>query len=387
MVNCIFITEKYVLKMVYWFREFFSKYIIYTKILQWFSFNSYFSFIIRNFTDSAPYIDSDIDLETIETIQTNANNNGYQLSVDKIPINSGTLALVFKGQLSKENVKQAIVLKVLRTNIRAKIQSALQNITMFCDLFSFIPFLCKLNLIGIVNDMKTDLLEQTDFSKEIESIKHVYKCTKTHKRINPTNTIDFICNENCIAMSYINGINILRMSREKKKLFIEPTVMAFVHMTFKKMIFHLDLHPGNILFDEDGYKVCFLDMGMIIKLTVQENNFLYDLIQIMYDKFNEDEAVSMFLKHKETITSSNIDIELLLRNIFKKYPNLFHDKRIKTMTLDVGKLLYELDTSKNKLNPTINKLLVGFMSFLGICDILDEDGIFRTTLLDVIKKI
>lgn len=94
---------------------FFSRYIIYTKILQWINFDCInflgtdFNKFIRKFTDNAPYIDDDINYKSIQKLRNLGEK--YNIEINKIPINSGTVSLVFEGYIVKDDQKIKLQLK------------------------------------------------------------------------------------------------------------------------------------------------------------------------------------------------------------------------------------------------------------------------------------
>src|SRR5437879_3710666 len=90
-----------------------SYFVIYVKIFQWMNVKKpgYFNEIIfdylKELVNNVPYTKYDIKDDVI----TNLEENGFK--IDKIPINSGTISLVYVGYLNNE--KYAI--KIKRTNI------------------------------------------------------------------------------------------------------------------------------------------------------------------------------------------------------------------------------------------------------------------------------
>jgi predicted unusual protein kinase regulating ubiquinone biosynthesis (AarF/ABC1/UbiB family) len=345
------------------------------------------SSFLRSFTDKAPYIKEDIDFKSLGELQDLAIKNGASLFISTTPINSGTLALVFKGELIIRNEKRNIAVKVLRCGIRNKIQSALQNIEWLFNILKYVPYINKLNLHSVIVDVKDELLQQVQFSNEVKNINHVYKITKTYKSIRQPQTIPFLCTENCITMDFMPGSNILALDIKSRESFVETMVMTFIYFTFKKQIFHLDCHPGNVLFNKDDMTICFLDLGMMMKLTSEEADFFYEIIIAVYNDCTNEECINSFVKCAKNVFINHENIKETLESIFSRH-NLFKQKQITDITRDIGILLYELDTTKNKLNPTMHKLLVGFISFLGFCDIMDGNKmLFRNVFLKVMNNL
>lgn len=370
------------------FDAFFSKYIVYTKVFQWFSFSTFMSSFLRKFTDKAPYIQSDIDFESLNELSNIALKNNAKLTFSTTPMNSGTLALVFKGKLIENSEEKDVVIKTLRCGIRAKIHSAIDNLEFLFNILRYIPYINKFNFLGLLGDIRKELLYQVDFVHEKDNIKYAHKITKMYKKMDQPNVVEYLCTNNCITMDFIKGSNILTLSKDVKESFVEPMVMTFVYFTFKKQMFHLDSHAGNVLFNPEKMTISFLDLGMMMKLEPQECDFLAELILAIHNDFEENEVIDMFLKFDTVISKKPDNMKSTLEQIFKKYPKLFESKLITDLSKDVGILLYEIDTTSNELKPTVHKLLLGFISFLSVCEIMDGGQmLFRSVFIKVMNDI
>src|ERR1700722_7189580 len=104
-----------------------SHFIIYTKIIQWLNIENegYIGKIIFNylkiFINKEPFFDSDI----INMALFKLTNKGFV--IDKIPINSGTISLVYIGYLN--NIKYAI--KIKRNNIEIRVKNVFATLKFF----------------------------------------------------------------------------------------------------------------------------------------------------------------------------------------------------------------------------------------------------------------
>lgn len=372
----------------------FSRYIVYTKIFQWINFDNFWfigktlNCYMRKFTNNAPYIKSDIDYETIQLLRNNAEDNEYVIEINETPINSGTLSLVFKGTLNTNGITTNIAVKILRTNIRNKIISAIDNIEFVISFLKYFPFISNIRLDEFFLNVKNELLEQVDFDKEMKSIQSMYNISKNYGKIKPTNVIDKLCGDNYLTMIFIDGKSLFELTPNKKEEFIDTMCSALLYLTFNKSTFHMDLHPGNILFIEENgkNKICLLDMGMVASLTHEENNLLFGLIEIFYDEYNKQKFYSFLRNNIGLFTDDEIDIDVFLNVLFIKNPNLMKIKTINNIALDVGTLIYEFNSQSYNVKPRVHKLLLGFVSFLGICDSLDVNGNFRKTLINKMKS-
>lgn len=356
--------------------RFISRYIIYTKFLQWINFD-FLSFLgpkinifLRNFTNKAPYVDDDIDYESIIKLENIGKK--YDISIDKIPINSGTISLVFKGKINHNGTNKDIAVKILRCNIKNKINNAILNIEFILSFIKYVFFFKNIN--KIFKDIKNSLLEQIDFNNEVKNIKLFHSRLNKHSLIKTIKVIDELTMDNFIVMEFIYGKSIFHLSSDERKEFTSALSTTTFYTQMKKMLYHLDLHPGNILWTNDN-KICYLDLGMIMKLKVEECNFILDINKII---FSIDGNVLLLLqeaidKHKDIIFEETNITNNFARKIVEKRPNIFGTRDNLAIILDIQFLMKELNSSGYELNERINKIFFGYISFISIFVNLGED--------------
>ena len=92
------------------------------------------------YTDNVPYNSDDIDYNILDEIQ-----DKYNIYFDNYePINSGIIGVTFKGIYGEDNKK--VVIKIIKNNIKNKIEKAFEEIELFIYILSIIPYIKKLNL-------------------------------------------------------------------------------------------------------------------------------------------------------------------------------------------------------------------------------------------------
>ena len=368
--------------------KFLSRYIIYTKILQWVNFD-FLSFLgsdvnifLKKFTDNAPYTNDDIDYESLDRLDQIGNK--YDILINRIPINSGTISLVFKGTIIDNRIEKKIAIKVLRKNIKSKINDCITNIDWILSFMKYIPLIKTLNLDIIFNDVKENLLEQTNFEYESKNIKLFDSRLNKHKQIKTVKLIPELTFDNVIVMEFIDGKSVFHLNKEEKRLFSEILSTTIFFSQMKKRLFHLDLHPGNILYTNDG-KITYLDLGMVMELEVNECNFILDFVNLLGDNENVCLVLAeLFRNHKEIIFRDNIETNSLIVSIMNKRPNIFQNKDNLSFVMDTKFLIGELNRSGFKLNKRINQLLFGILSFVNIFINLGED-IYEITIKNMKK--
>lgn len=155
--------------------------IFYVKFFQWFAFSighklknkQIYDFFI-NFKDNVTYTEKDIDYESIHQLAKNA------ITFDNMtPINSGSIALVFKASLNDKPV----AVKLLRKNIEQQINELFEQVHMIIKIMHFLGVKSCNHLDKLLEDNKPTITEQCDFLKEVDNIELFYQKFKTTKYV------------------------------------------------------------------------------------------------------------------------------------------------------------------------------------------------------------
>ena len=144
---------------------------IYTKVLQWvindtIYNNSNLMNYFEKFTNKVKYDESEIDYESLLELK-----NQNIILDSNVPINSGTLSLVFKGKYDKKDV----VVKILKKNIKVKLIDSVLYFKFLCCIIDNIPFFSNYNISKIISDNFDNLIKQTDFLTEIDNTNIFYE--------------------------------------------------------------------------------------------------------------------------------------------------------------------------------------------------------------------
>jgi len=354
-----------------------ARYVIYTKILQWVNFD-FLSFLgkdvnsfLRKFTDNAPYTTEDIDYEALERLKTLGKK--YNISIGEIPINSGTVSLVFRGTITCDDKDRQIAIKLLRKNIKSKIESCVNNVEWILSFLKYIPIVNTLDLDMIFTDFKGNLIGQTDFVNEAKNIKMFNDKLCKHQKIKTFKFIEELSFENLIVMEFVEGISIFKLNDIDKRSFAESLSVTIFYSQMRKQLFHLDLHPGNILYTPDK-KICYLDLGMMLILEVDECNFILDFLDLLIERNNTVETLRKLLRlHKKCIFRDKSPADSFIDNIIVKNPGIFDKKDNLSIVIDTKTLITELNSSGYKISKRINQILFGFLSFINIFVSLGEN--------------
>lgn len=308
--------------------------IIFLKLFQWLFINNsniYFNQniidFVNTFTNNAPYSNDDIDWITISELFNMIQNENGKLTIDSfVPINSGTISLVFKGQYNNN----IVAIKILRKNIKNKL---IENIEIFDKILSIIS---KLNLFNtykiyeLFNCNKNDFILQTDFTNELNNILNFKKTFAKNKIIFIPNAYENITNKlkNVILLDWIDGYTINQLDHDDKMM-ICPIYLRFILSSYIiKGFIHADLHQGNIIFikniydDKIMWKIGLIDFGSIIVANVEQINFMSMFLACIFEqKFIQ--FTSYLNSNKNNIFESYSDDALI--NSFNLSTKLYND--------------------------------------------------------------
>jgi len=216
------------------------------------------------------------------------------------PINSGMISLVFKGNRRSDN--KDIIIKIKRVNIVNKLSEAITNLQFLVHLLSYIPFIKNYNLDEIVNKNINNILEQTDFAKEVNNLKLIKNNCKNLEYVIIPEVFEEVTNvfPDVIMMEFINGIQINEINQEDYDGFAQQIIKFGIVTSVIHGVTHGDLHSGNILFIKDNddanykYKIGIIDFGII---TVIEEKYRQVMFNIVVDFFSSkpDEIAKQIL--------------------------------------------------------------------------------------------
>jgi predicted unusual protein kinase regulating ubiquinone biosynthesis (AarF/ABC1/UbiB family) len=306
--------------------------ILYVKVFQAFALNNKLidekiNNMLLKFTDSAPWVFSDIDIDDLIEITDKYNlslENGYN------PINAGMISLVFKAYDRNNNDKHVII-KMKRKNIQETLNSAIENLLFLMYILSFIPVVNKYQLAEVINKNIEIIRHQTNFIEEVDNMNKMKMNCKNLKYVKIPTAQKEVTEEypNCIIMEFIEGIKINQINEEDYEGFAKQVMKFGFVTTLIHGVTHGDLHGGNILFIKDEnetkykHKIGVIDFGIIYEIDTKYKGFLFDLLTEM---FNNSPEVSA----EKLLTSGMIEPV----DVLKSLPN-DHYKNILNFTTEI----------------------------------------------------
>ena len=233
------------------------------------------------FSNNVPYTQDELEhsLACIKNVTQYASSRNDELVVDYAPINSGSVALVFKARLNN----RPVVIKILRPNISNKIKEDIDVLLSFFDnivIKNIIWFYIKINFKSCIVNNVENLLNQCNFNDEVKHLLLFKNNLKNKKNIvipdvytHYTETFNEI-----IIMEFLDGPVAKNVPLDKLKNCLEPLQSFFFDSLYRYNILHGDFHLGNIIVMNDGDKIGIIDFGIVHFLTDEISNSLFDIV-------------------------------------------------------------------------------------------------------------
>lgn len=233
---------------------------------------------LQHYTNNSSYTEAEINYELLDTIETE-----YKLQIDRRVINSGMIALVFRGVDASGN---PVIIKLKRRNITEQLQRGCDDITTIYGYLSYWkPNNIYVRILRPFIRNIDDIIDQCNFTQEIANL-------RTAKE--DFAPIDFVqiptvYNRNAapteyILMEYIDGTHVLppNTTDEVRLRYLEQFCLCACFSFLSNAIQHTDLHSGNILFTKKGFAV--IDYGMAIQMTDAEHDIMLSIAEIIHEE-------------------------------------------------------------------------------------------------------
>lgn len=358
--------------------------IFYLKIIQALSNNSNIltpeiESHFEKYTDNVEFKEEDLDLDCINDIlNINQLKDSEQLIIDKTPIKSGIISIVFKGKLGNKDV----IIKIKRKNILETTISCIDNIGFLIKIINIIPFFKNLNIYNIFNENKESLLEQINFLNEVDNLKLFSDKFKNVNYVVIPNVYELYTNynPNAIVMDYIEGNHINKViDSDKEEYSIKFSKFGLSCILFNG-IFHGDLHPGNVLFIKNikdtennnnenhkndnikivnDLKIGIIDYGIVGKINETERENLSGFFYSIYEKNYIDSTrniLELLTEPKDYYNSLNENIK---QKIINEISDLVNNIMLINKTItpkDVVNINIILNKYKLQLSKTFCKI-------------------------------
>ena len=313
---------------------------IFIKIIQWgiqnvydLNFNDELKQYFNTFSNNVPYTNFEQEVailcinNAVEYASTSCNDK-LVIENNYIPINSGSVALVYKACLNDKPV----VVKVLRHNIKKNIEEDICFLEYFFNnilIKIIINFYTTIHFKTFIENNRDILLNQCDFELEVKNALLFETNLKNKKNIVIPHVYKHFtdaCNQ-IIIMDYIHGPVAKNIDQLQKHF--EIIQSFYFDSFFRYNILHGDFHLGNIII-VDETTVGLIDFGIVYIVTDEISNGFFDILFLNLNKKEIKyllKAIKIFIKmicinekkHEEIFIKLKNDDELIDLFLISKF--------------------------------------------------------------------
>ena len=332
--------------------------------------------LFRKNTNSSEYYQSDIDYILIEQIREK-----YDIVIDDlVPINSGMIAIVFKGH-TKEG--KELVIKIKRKDIAGRLERGYKQFVFWYQVAKVITYPIQANdfleSIASFIESKEYIMTQCDFNNEIDVMRTTKEEVGDFSENNTISDLDKIIIPNVynlegddefIIMDHLSGTTCFVVDEDQKQQYVRLLLKFALCSNYLFRYMHTDLHPGNLIcMNDDGkLKLGIIDFGMFLKIG--DSNVKMALSRVSDILLNSNDKHKDFIFYVKDLLNPAPDISLYtseqrikLNSIIE---NLFTDLlKGKLTELTIRKYKSKIDTivpglSKNHFDVDVVKILLAF---------------------------
>lgn len=288
------------------------------------------------------------------------------------------LAAASIGQVHKAELKsgEEVVVKIQRPGINKIIEVDLEILLHLASLMErHLEGVEVLRPTKIVEEFAKTLEKEIDYTSEAANIERFARQFIGNEKIYVPKIFHDIITERILTMEYVRGIKVSSIDRLQQegydlKEIARRGASLIMEQIFVHGFFHADPHPGNIFIMQNNV-LCYLDFGMMGRLSVQDREDFVDLIMAVVLR-DEKKAGAALLKM--TIYKIEPDLDGLERDLSE-----FMDRHLYRPLKDVeiGRLLQQLLEIASKyglrLKPDQFLQMKALSSAEGVGRMLDPD--------------
>jgi len=295
------------------------------------------------------------------------------LEFDKVPLAAASIGQVHKGVLINGD---KVVIKIQRPDIEKIIEVDLEILSHLANLAEmYLEEVQGHRPTSIVEEFARTIANEIDYTVELAHIQRFSRQFEGKREIHVPEVYHELCSERILTMEFIQGIKASKIDLLKQegfdlKLVAERGTNLIMEQIFVHGFFHADPHPGNIFILPDNV-ICFLDFGMMGRLTRQNREDFTDLMLFIVER-NERRVTESVLKL--TNHFGEIDRDALTRDLGEMLDRYLY---LPLKQLEAGKIIQELLelVSRHRIyfKPNLYLMMKALSTVEGVGQMLDPD--------------
>jgi len=186
--------------------------------------------------------------------------------LDEEPLAAASVAQVHRGVLRESDIEVAV--KVLRPDVREKTERDGAILLACAGAAKYVSEVARhADLDGHVREFLDGVLDQTDLRIEADNYTLFRKNFADDEFIRFPKVYPDASGASVMTMDLMHGSKLDELGPDADTATIARRLRrAFLKMLFEDGFLHADMHPGNMLVDDDGY-IAIFDVGLAKKLS------------------------------------------------------------------------------------------------------------------------
>ena len=286
---------------------------------------------------------------------------------------------------------EEVVVKVQRPGIRQIIETDLEIMNHLAVLIeNNIQELELQRPTAIVEEFARAIEKEIDYTIEASSAQRFATNFFSNPDVCVPHIFPELSSEKVLTMEYAEGVKISDLSTSPNpeqydfKLIASRGADAVMEQIFVHGFFHADPHPGNI-FILSGNRICFLDFGMMGRVSEQER---HDFARLLSNIFKGEDRRILQGVLKFVYFEKDPDSDALQRDICDIIDqNIYRPMREIQLTRIFEQLMSALTANNLRLKPNLYIMLKSLITIEGIARKLDPDLEIITHLKPFVHKL
>lgn len=310
-------------------------------------------------------------VERVLATELGADRRARIVHVEREPIAAASVAQVHEGRLEGG---ERIAIKIQRPEAHEQIERDLAILSMGASVLDLIPSFHMLSLPGSIKQFGDALRAQLDFRLEARNNRRLGANFASMKGVRVPDLYEELCTERVLTMELIDGHKAtnpekVKGKKERRRLAARGGE-AILKMVFEDGFVHADLHPGNILFKDDGTMV-FIDLGLVAEIPPDLMRPWIDTFQAL-GKNDGRAAARMFYSYAPTVATK--DYAAYERDTIAFFDR-FEGKRLGEVEVSevVGGMMNILRRHRIQVEPVFTVVNLGVLVAEGLGKQLDPD--------------
>ena len=281
------------------------------------------------------------------------------------PIAAASLGQVHRAIL--KGTDEEVAIKVQRPNIQQTVEVDLEIMLHLATLMErHVPEVEVFHPTKIVNEFARNLEDELDYTVEASHIERFARQFLDDETIYVPKVYRELSTKRILVMEFIDGIKASDLVHLKKHGYDLKAVANRGADSMLKQIcvcgfYHADPHPGNIFILPHNV-ICFIDFGMMGRISQQEREDLTDFVEVVIHK-DENKVVDALLKLTNSTADPNrSELQRALMEFIDRYAYL------PLKELEIGKILQSIVEILTKQNMSLKPDLYLMIRALSIAE-------------------